>query len=501
MKRLAIITVQVGILIGLLFLALAWREYGSQPTSISVQDEKLYSPNQEGQTNPVASDAGGLLMPTWSPGIGGSRPSGGHEEPYDITPSTAANHLSTLAPAVDELAVSSSSSSEIPEETKSAFKVDHLEVDIDTTKYRAAIMDPEDSSFDRLSCPYPATARYDYLKHQQTSPTSPRPKPKYFFALDLHNCSSILPRLLGSVVETIDFLGIENCALSIVEGRSTDGTFEILNTIRKDFAPRGITYFFTTNDVNPVEEGGDRIRALADLRNQALLPMTKRPDDYDPDTTIVFLNDVALCMEDVLELIHQKTRQRADMTCAMDWIFGGWSFYDVWISRTMQGELFFEIPQSGSWDFAHELFWNNAGTKARLDAGKPYQAFSCWNGATAFTARPLLKHETQFRTNLPEECFLGEPLHFCKDLWYLGYGKIAVVPSVNIGYNDEESVKIKAEHGKVSDWTTGPRSGNAVSESIDWQALPPDLIKCVPSWDRPSWVPWDQALNRTMLQF
>ena len=167
----------------------------------------------------------------------------------------------------------------------------------------------------------------------------------------------------------------------------------------------------------------------------------------------------------------------------------------------MQGELFFEIPQSGSWDYSHNLFWNNPETKERLDAGRPFQVFSCWNGATAFTAKPLLRHETQFRTNLPDECFLGEPLHFCKDLWYLDYGKVAVVPSVNIGYDDQESTKIKAAHGTVSEWTSGARGGNALSESIEWQQQPPDLIKCVPSWQNPSWVPWNEALNRSVLHF
>jgi alpha-1,3-mannosyltransferase len=52
-------------------------------------------------------------------------------------------------------------------------------------------------------------------------------------------------------------------------------------------------------------------------------------------------------MEDILELIHQRLLQKADMTCAMDWIYGGATFYDVWVSRAMNGDQFFEVPQSG----------------------------------------------------------------------------------------------------------------------------------------------------------
>lgn len=41
----------------------------------------------------------------------------------------------------------------------------------------------------------------------------------------------------------------------------------------------------------------------------------------------------------VVELLHQKVVQEADMTCAMDWNHAGGKdhvsfFYDVWISRT-----------------------------------------------------------------------------------------------------------------------------------------------------------------------
>lgn len=368
----------------------------------------------------------------------------------------------------------------------------------DTMSYRNAIMDPEDSHFPRLSCPPPGFARYDYLQGQDHPSTFPLSKPKYFFALDLHNCSSILPRLLGSILETIRFLGPENCVLSIVEGRSTDGTFEILSDLRVDLEPIGLQYFLTTNDINPTANEVDRIEALAELRNQALLPLTEQPQNFDDATVVVFINDVALCMEDILELIHQRIYQKADMTCAMDWIFGGWSFYDVWISRTIKGELFFEIPQSGTWDFADKLFWDDPETKSRLNAGRPFQVFSCWNGATVFPAKPILQGQIHFRSKFANECLLGEPLHFCKDLWYHGYNRIAVVPTINIGYNDEESQKIKAAHGAVSTWLQRQGTTN-MPELIEWRDTPPELIKCVPSWSNPSWIPWDEGLNSSAI--
>jgi hypothetical protein len=92
----------------------------------------------------------------------------------------------------------------------------------DAPRYIHAILDPSDDSFQRLSCPVPTSGRYDYLRgivaQATMAPPSAAEKPKYFFALNLHQCVHLLPRLLGSVVEAMQFLGPQNCALSIVEG-------------------------------------------------------------------------------------------------------------------------------------------------------------------------------------------------------------------------------------------------------------------------------------------
>jgi alpha-1,3-mannosyltransferase len=124
-------------------------------------------------------------------------------------------------------------------------------------------------------------------------------------------------------------------------GRSlNDGTFEILKVLRAEIEGIGATYFFNSSDLEPRAPNQDRIRTLAELRNQALEPLIRHPDRYSPDTTIVFLNDVSICTQDILELVHQRFYQKADMTCAMDWVYVGQdpTFYDVWIARGMTGD-------------------------------------------------------------------------------------------------------------------------------------------------------------------
>ncbi|KAJ0116156.1 hypothetical protein J7T55_005102 [Diaporthe amygdali] len=375
------------------------------------------------------------------------------------------------------------------------------EVEVSATKtlenvddYVRAIFDPADATFQRLECPVPpppVLARYETLRPPADSPHK---FISYFFALDLTQVVDLLPRLIGSIVETIRFLGPENCALSIVEGNSDDGTAEVLDSIRPELDALGIArYFFETSSINPKEGDNQRITRLAELRNLALQPMLDNIRSYSEDTTIVFLNDVAICMEDILELTYQRRHLGADMTCAMDWTYVGRNptFYDVWISRTMSGESFFRIPEDRSWDEAWNLFWNDHETKSRYSSHLPFQVFSCWNGAVTFSADPILNGDVVFRSNNPGECFQGEPELFCKDLWYKGWGKIAVVPTVNLEYSDEQGKALKALKGYTSKWA-GPEQDER--SKIEWQRDPPQQVKCMEIMEQPVWKPWDETL-------
>ncbi|XP_014556196.1 glycosyltransferase family 69 protein [Bipolaris victoriae FI3] len=358
--------------------------------------------------------------------------------------------------------------------------------------YVRAIMDPADVTFPRLECPQPNLERYNYLG-RASEPTIHAQLPRYFFALDLHQCVDLLPRLIGSILETILFLGPPNCVLSIVEGRSDDGTFEVLDELRSNLELLGIKYHLQTSDVNPTAEGTDRIEALAELRNLALKDLIEHPEHYDKDTTVIFSNDISLCMEDFLELIHQRKFQGADQTCAMDWTYVGDNptFYDVWIARGMTGDLFFRIPEDGSWDFAWDLFWNDQKSKSRLSTWKPFQVFSCWNGVTAFTAKPIMEKKIKFRAHMEGECFQGEPKLFAKDMWFHGYGKIAVVPSINVEYSDEASKKIKALKG----YTSSHVENEGDDIKINWETSPPEQVKCMPEHQHQSFKPWDEGLR------
>jgi alpha-1,3-mannosyltransferase len=348
------------------------------------------------------------------------------------------------------------------------------------------VMNPSNISAPRLACPAINSRRYSLLARARPANS----KPRYFFALDLFQSMQILEQLLSSIVQAIEALGPENCVLSIVEGRSTDGTRETLKSLQREMKQLGLRYYVQCVDVDPTSPDGDRILALALLRNYALQPLIANPKEYDPETRIIFINDVALCAEDILELIYQGVVLDADMTCAFDWNDG--FFYDIWIGRTMAGDLFFEIPQSQSWEFAHNLFWNHELSRTRYFEGRPIQVFSCWNGIVSMIGKPFLEGKIKFRSNLEGECLLGEPIHLAKDLWHLGYGRIAVVPSVNVAYNLDATAQAKERHGTVSSWV---EKEDVEANKVQWSKRPPPQIKCFVDWTHPSWEPWDQGLK------
>lgn len=157
---------------------------------------------------------------------------------------------------------------------------------------------------------------------------------------------AVLPRL-GSVIQAIQFLGPEHCALSNVEGNSPDGTGNVLAALEPHLDAGLRVHFTLGSQIDPFV--GARFEKLAELRNLALSPMLEDPKRYD-DATVIFLNDVIICADDILELVHQRVNIGADMTCAMDWIVGSSDivFYDVYISRGISGNLFFDIPKDAS---------------------------------------------------------------------------------------------------------------------------------------------------------
>ena len=365
--------------------------------------------------------------------------------------------------------------------------------------YVNSILNKNDRSIPRLECLSLTGSRYDYLRIGTVTNPGRDHRLRYFFALNLHDSIEILPRLLGSIVEAIKFLGPQACALSVVEGRSTDGTYETLYALRSEIEGLGAKFYLGKNEADPLAPEADRVATLASLRNNALRALVENQELYAlEETTIIFLNDVVICSDDILELVHQRQFQEADMTCGMDWTYIGKdpTFYDVWVARDMRGETFFQIPEEDvPWNRAWDLFWVSPWTRAAFDQMLSFQTFSCWNGGVAIDARPFMEKQLRFRSPFDNECYEGEPKLLCKDMWMLGYSRIAVVPTVNLAYDTQSAEKIKRLKGYTSNNVLREAMATLQVE-IDWRDNPPEVVKCMPKPSAQTWTLWDQGLSR-----
>lgn len=361
---------------------------------------------------------------------------------------------------------------------------------VSVPKYVESILNLKVATLDRLACPGEMEARPRYRVLRRELGT--KAKIRYLFALDLYQSIGVLPRLLGTIVQAAKFLGPENCGLSIVEGRSTDGTFEVLEALRTHLNKLGLRYWLQQSDLNPKDGAIDRIEALARLRNMAFEPMLNETELFSEKPLIVFINDIVPCPDDVYEMIYQHELQNAVQTCAMDWIEKGENFYDVWVSRSMTGEMFWEIPQDGSWVFVKNLFFDDPFTKDKYTRGEPFQVFSCWGGMTVIDGSPFIHNSLRIRRSYKGECYGGEPQLLGSDLAKFGISRVQTLPEVNVGYTNEEGLQVKKLRNYVHERVDVNKlierfEEDNITERIKWKS-PPSKILCVPDFRNRWWV-------------
>lgn len=216
--------------------------------------------------------------------------------------------------------------------------------------------------------------------------------------------------------------------------------------------------------------------------------------EVSEDATIVFLDDVDVCSEDLLELVLQRKNLGADMTCGMQWTrresSDTYLFKSDGTCRDIQGDRFgHAIPEKWSEGTeVKEYFWKSPKDQARFNEKRPFQVFSCWGGAAAFAASTFTRLEQKFRLPIKgAECHQPDTRMFCKDMWSQGRGKIAVVPSVNTVRNKDGEFNVKESRGYTSDLVRGQ---DIKGDRIDWVKEPPRKVFC----SKKRWEAWDVGL-------
>ena len=274
-------------------------------------------------------------------------------------------------------------------------------------------------------------------------------KHKYFFAINLYNSFDVIPDVFATLFRVSAILGFDNVFVSIYENGSSDQTKALLKIFDALSMAVGLRVTISTS-MRRRGQFNHRIEYLAEVRNSAMVPLHQLRDDQgEVFDSIVFMNDILPCVDDLLELIWQSRKQNAGITCAADYMYhddiGAPVFYDNWVARDINGTALENAP--------FEQIFHHTDSNYRFQRHLPIQVQSCWNGIAVLDPAPFYDlPPVKFRmADLQEnECSASECSLICSesssllalsysltkdDYWNAGYGRIIMVPRVKLAYD------------------------------------------------------------------
>ncbi|KAI4519792.1 glycosyltransferase family 69 protein [Schizophyllum commune] len=257
---------------------------------------------------------------------------------------------------------------------------------------------------------------------------------KYFFAINLYNSFDVIPDLFATLFRVSAILGYQNVFVSIYENGSTDQTKALLRIFDALTRSVGMRIVIRTS-MRTRGAFNHRIEYLAEVRNAAFGPLHELRDaENEYFDTIIFMNDILPCVDDLLELIWQSRRNNAGITCAADYMYhqemASPVFYDNWVARDINGTALENAP--------FENIFHHPDSSQRFQRHLPIQVQSCWNGIAVLDPAPFYSPpHVKFRmARITEgECSASECSLICNDYWNAGYGRIMMVPRVKLAYD------------------------------------------------------------------
>ncbi len=159
------------------------------------------------------------------------------------------------------------------------------------------------------------------MVRRDLAPTLTGKQHKYFIAINLYNSFDVIPDLFATMFRTAAVLGYHNVYVSIYENGSNDQTKALLKIFDALGRTVGLRIIIRTS-MRTRGAFNHRIEYLAEVRNAAMVPLHElRDTEGEIFDSIIFMNDILPCVDDVLELIWQSRRQNAGITCAADYMF------------------------------------------------------------------------------------------------------------------------------------------------------------------------------------
>ncbi|KAF1995939.1 glycosyltransferase family 69 protein [Amniculicola lignicola CBS 123094] len=280
----------------------------------------------------------------------------------------------------------------------------------------------------------------------------PPPNERYFIA-SIHwmNAGIIKSHWKQAVLNLVDYLGADNCYVSVLEGGSWDNTQAELKALEVGLERLGVPNTITLEQAThldeisripgPDEEGwivaGDgtkklrRIPYLARLRNRVMDDMRRVSQEGSrPFTKVLWLNDVVFTTEDIRTLLSTNGGNYA-AACSLDFANPP-IYYDTFALRDISGSKTATL----TWPY----FLSSTSRRA-LSNALPVPVKSCWNGAVAMDAAPFYDPITPLRFRGVEDSLAKQHLEGSECCLIHADNPLSeergvyVNPNVRVGYN------------------------------------------------------------------
>ncbi|POW08061.1 hypothetical protein PSTT_07837 [Puccinia striiformis] len=350
----------------------------------------------------------------------------------------------------------------------------------------------------------------------------PKGDHQVMIALNLHSSQDSLSAITNAILNSLRYLGTSNVFVSIYENGSWDHTPEGIGQFGAILTSLNIPHHFRTAQEDTIWDGVDRISILSGYRNLALSPGFKMADKALNGglSEVVFINDVFLCYQDILEVIWERNLQHADASCGTDWrgsksILEEYGItkkkspalspqnrkqslvlYDSWVPRSLSGKtlrprldilteyrdgysvIFDQEKREEPHDLYQQRFQNNVAVPV----------YSCWNGIVSLSPKPF-REGIKFRAADRKigECPSSECQLLAKDFWSLGFNKWILVPKVAVTYSQDlyHSQALidgsNRNHNRSIHSSLSEDDDQSWNEIIDWKRyLKPETVVCWP---------------------
>ena len=304
-----------------------------------------------------------------------------------------------------------------------------------------------------------------------------------YIAANQWNSATLLEQhWIPNLIQLLNDLKLANISVyvSIYENGSWDSTKVVMQQLKQTLTDMAVEHRITIDDTSHeqiISESHStsgwiqtaygkslrRIPYLANVRNEALKPLSTLTSSGVKFDRILYINDVVFSAADVMTLLRTRNGQYA-AACALDFLNPPGNWVDARTRGLNPPGIYddFAVRDSSGNALGSHLYpyFVSSSSKAALMSGHNVPVQSCWNGLVAFDAAPFQTPEhplrfrgipdslAQYHVEASECCTIHYDNSFSESLG------VWINPAVRVGYSEDAYNAISASQadGSSPNW-------------------------------------------------